>query len=191
MPESLLQIVTKKKAKENHWRSGDNLRAEYAPTYVEYKGGLQNNGRQAILDSAAVQAVNRVLDLHVTGYSLSIHHNQVDVITSCWDENPGNVNDFMYQYTKLDNIFDLADALGFLKFFSFLCQLRQHHLFSSSSNYPTSVTAITYVLVQIPFLRHSPLMNIRRRKTILMIQHLISHTMRAAELIVWWKMIWS
>ncbi|KAE9388647.1 hypothetical protein BT96DRAFT_926952 [Gymnopus androsaceus JB14] len=136
MPQTFLETLAKKKVDKNHYRSGNNLHKEYDPTYVEYKGGLNNNGRQAILDSAAVQAVHRVLGLHVTSYSLSIHYSYVDVITSFWEENSEDVNDFVYQYTKHNNIFDLSEGIGFLKFFSFLCQLRRHHhsIFQQLSN---------------------------------------------------------
>lgn len=75
----------------HHPRPLDSL-IQYAATYVEYKGGLEHNGQYAILDSAAIQAVSRVLDLHVTKYSLSIHHNHVDVITSRQEKKPGDVS---------------------------------------------------------------------------------------------------
>lgn len=38
-----------------------------------------------------------------------------------------SIQDFEYQYRKFNNVFDLSDGLDFLRFYSFLCQLRGNH----------------------------------------------------------------
>ncbi|KAJ7894646.1 hypothetical protein B0H14DRAFT_3854240 [Mycena olivaceomarginata] len=76
--------------------AGPDLHEEYILSFVEYKGGLSNNGRQAILDSAAMQAVNRALGLDgVKNYAFSVHHAKVDIITSWWDQEDNEVNSFL------------------------------------------------------------------------------------------------
>jgi hypothetical protein len=67
--------------------AGPNLREEYIQSFIEFKGGLVNNGRQAILDSAAMQAVNRALGLvGIKNYAFSVRHHKVDTITSWWEK---------------------------------------------------------------------------------------------------------
>ncbi|KAJ6485656.1 hypothetical protein C8R45DRAFT_1074867 [Mycena sanguinolenta] len=106
--------------------SGPDLHQEYVLSHVEYKGGFHNNGRQAILDSAALQAVNFSLGLtDVENHVFSFHHNQVDVVVSWVHVNAAGGHEYHYVYYK--NRFELRHALGWLEFFSFLCQLRTHH----------------------------------------------------------------
>lgn len=54
--------------------AGPAMHKEYILSLVECKGGVNNNGRQAILNSAAMQAVNRALGLNgVKNYAFSVH----------------------------------------------------------------------------------------------------------------------
>ncbi|KAJ7212943.1 hypothetical protein GGX14DRAFT_619524 [Mycena pura] len=103
-----------------------NLRYQYIQSFNEFKGGLHNNGRQAILDSAAMQAVNRSLGLaDVKNYAFSIHHHMVDTITSWWET--VGTDDYQYRYMRRDSFFLLDTPIGWFRFYSFLCRLRTYH----------------------------------------------------------------
>ncbi|KAF8136007.1 hypothetical protein K438DRAFT_1882110 [Mycena galopus ATCC 62051] len=107
--------------------AGPDLFDRYALSFVEYKGGLRNNGRQAILDSAAMQAVNRAFGLRgVKNYAFSVHHAAVDIITSWWEEAVG-VKNYKYLYNRSNDRFLLDTPIEWFRFFSFLCRLRAHH----------------------------------------------------------------
>ncbi|KAJ7204757.1 hypothetical protein GGX14DRAFT_398103 [Mycena pura] len=106
--------------------AGPNFEEEYIQSFNEFKGGLHNNGRQAILDSAAMQAVNRSLGLTgVKNYAFSFHHHMVDTITSWWEEN--GTEGYQYCYKRRKNKFLLNTPIGWFRFYSFLCRLRKYH----------------------------------------------------------------
>ncbi|KAJ7248469.1 hypothetical protein C8J57DRAFT_1358332 [Mycena rebaudengoi] len=108
--------------------AGPDLHEEYILSFVEYKGGLSNNGRQAILDSAAMQAVNRALGLDdVKNYAFSVHHAKVDIITSWWDQEDNKVNGYRYRFKRRNDKFTLDTPIGWFRFYSFLCRLRAYH----------------------------------------------------------------
>jgi hypothetical protein len=103
--------------------AGPDLLEQYALSFVEYKGGLSNNGRQAILDSAAMQAVNRAFGLDgVKNYTFSVHHAKVDVITSWWDQAAK-----AYRFMRRNDKFVLDTPIGWFRFYSFLCCVRTSH----------------------------------------------------------------
>ncbi|KAJ7511872.1 hypothetical protein B0H11DRAFT_1953435 [Mycena galericulata] len=103
-----------------------DLHDEYILLFVEYKGGLGNNGRQAIMDSAAMQAVNRALGLDgVKNYAFSVHHAKVDIITSWWDQADNEV--YRYRFKRRNDFFTLDTPIGWFRFYSFLCSLRAYH----------------------------------------------------------------
>ncbi|KAJ7043489.1 hypothetical protein C8F04DRAFT_720364 [Mycena alexandri] len=104
--------------------AGPDLHEEYILSFVEYKGGLSNNGRQAILDSAAMQAVNRALGLGVKNYAFSVHHAKVDIITSWWDHDSVS---YRYRFKRRNDKFTLDTPIGWFRFYSFLCRLRVYH----------------------------------------------------------------
>ncbi|KAJ7150480.1 hypothetical protein C8R43DRAFT_951454 [Mycena crocata] len=83
-------------------------------SFVEFKDGLVNNGRQAILDSAAMQAANRALGLtNVKNHAFSVHHAKVDIITSWWhqaDENDPKT--IQYCYKRRNDHFVLNKPIG-------------------------------------------------------------------------------
>ncbi|KAJ7269612.1 hypothetical protein C8J57DRAFT_316846 [Mycena rebaudengoi] len=104
---------------------------------MEYKGGLVNNGRQAILDSAAMQAVNRALGLaNVKNHAFSVRHSKVDIITSWWEE--AGAEGYQYRFNRHDNAFTLDTPIGWFRFYSFLCRLRTYHQEVSEALWNTS-----------------------------------------------------
>ncbi|KAK7054255.1 hypothetical protein R3P38DRAFT_3171860 [Favolaschia claudopus] len=109
--------------------AGPELSFAYALSYVEFKGGLNNNGRQAILDGAALQAVHHAWGLPYKSYSFSVHHTIVDVIISWWvpSEDTADPTAYSYRYFRRDNWFALNEPLGWFKFYAFLCRLRTYH----------------------------------------------------------------
>ncbi|KAJ7212940.1 hypothetical protein GGX14DRAFT_542424 [Mycena pura] len=107
--------------------AGTNYHVEYIQSFIEFKGvGLHNNGRQAILDSAAMQAVNRSLGLvGVKNYAFSVDRHHVDTITSWWEKI--GTEGYRYRYMRRDNAFVLDTPIGWFRFYSFLCRLREYH----------------------------------------------------------------
>ncbi|KAJ7269563.1 hypothetical protein C8J57DRAFT_1508729 [Mycena rebaudengoi] len=100
-----------------------SLPREYIQAFIEYKGGRVNNGRQAILDSAAMQAINRSLGLvGIKNYAFSVRHSKVDIITSWWEE--AGTEGYQYRFNRQDNEFTLDTPIGWFRFYSFLCRLR-------------------------------------------------------------------
>ncbi|KAJ7768707.1 hypothetical protein DFH07DRAFT_301552 [Mycena maculata] len=105
--------------------AGPDMDEEYTLSFVEYKGGLNNNGRRAIMDSAAMSAVNRALGVtNIKNYSFSIHHAWVDVIISWWV--PQNIG-YQYRFKRKNNRFQLTTPIDWFLLYSFLCRLRHHH----------------------------------------------------------------
>ncbi|KAK7457170.1 hypothetical protein VKT23_010469 [Stygiomarasmius scandens] len=79
--------------------------SQYVPSLFEYKGDHLANLRQAILDSAAIQGVNRTL-------------------VSSWTESDTG---YSYNIVRIPNVFNLSIGDQFLAFHSFLCRLRREH----------------------------------------------------------------
>lgn len=76
----------------------DYLLHYYKSSVVEYKLGDDNYTRQAILASASLQGINRLLRLKdVVNYAFSVHglKGEVDVIVSTWREDDDNVSTVM------------------------------------------------------------------------------------------------
>lgn len=72
-----------------------HLSQYYKSSVVEFKAKDDNYMRQAILASASLQGVNRLLRLKgVVNYAFSIHgmKGDVDVIVSTWREDDNNVS---------------------------------------------------------------------------------------------------
>ncbi|KAJ7062945.1 hypothetical protein C8F01DRAFT_1251739 [Mycena amicta] len=126
-------------------RSGPNLIREYAASYVEYEGGDCNNGRQAIIDSAAIQAVNRASGITSKNYSFSFHRQFVDIIVSWWDED--NDGKHRYWFRRWNDKFMLSSPIDWFKFYAFLCAVRTSHnaiyAYLNDTVSPTTLLALT------------------------------------------------
>ncbi|KAJ6509046.1 hypothetical protein C8R45DRAFT_1208604 [Mycena sanguinolenta] len=97
--------------------SRPDLNEDYVHSYVEYKSGEKSKGRQVVMNSATIQAVNRALGLTVKNYSFSVHRAQVDVIFSWLSIDHGH----HYCYSRSDNLFALDVPIEWFRFFAFLC----------------------------------------------------------------------